>query len=109
MPTTLTTAVTAASLLPIRAKTKHPRRDALGLGPASLTVGAKSLTIGESTHAATFAVAGYPAEVGNGWLEPLLSMPARIDVALHIEPVPAPIAADRLRKQRARIESGRRA
>nr|WP_323747139.1 ATP-binding protein [Catenulispora pinisilvae] len=68
----------------------------------------RTLVIGEGTHAATFAVAGYPAEVGNGWLEPLLSYPARIDVALHVEPVPAPVAADRLRKQRARIESGRR-
>jgi type IV secretory pathway VirB4 component len=104
----LTTMLAGASLLPVHLMRKH-RRDALGLGPSSLTVGAKSLTIGESTHAATFAVAGYPAEVGNGWLEPLLSMEVRIDVALHIEPVPGPVAADRLRKQRARIESGRRA
>ena len=97
----------AASFLPIGVKPKH-RRDVLGLGPSSLTVGAKALGIGESTHAATFAVAGYPAEVDNGWLEPILSYPARIDVAMHIEPVAAPVAADRLRKQRARIESGRR-
>jgi len=61
-----------------------------------------------ATHAATFAVADYPAEVGNGWLEPLLSYPARIDVAIHVEPVPSTIAADRLRKQRTRIESTRR-
>lgn len=101
-------AASAAAVLPLRAKPRPHRRDALGLGPSSLTVAAKTLAIGESTHAATFAVAGYPAEVGNGWLEPLLSHPARIDVAIHIEPVPAPVAADRLRKQRARIESGRR-
>ena len=103
-----TIAASIASLLPVRARPRARRRDALGLGPSSLTVGARTLAIGESTHAATFAVAGYPAEVGNGWLEPLLSHPARIDVAIHIEPVPAPVAADRLRKQRARIESGRR-
>jgi type IV secretory pathway VirB4 component len=71
-------------------------------------VGTKTLAIGEGTHAETFAVAGYPAEVGNGWLEPILSYPERIDVAIHIEPVPSTVAADRLRKQRARIESGRR-
>ena len=51
-------------------------------------------------YAATLAVTGYPAEVGAGWLEPLLSWPGRVDVALHIEPVPPPVAADRLRKQR---------
>jgi len=94
------------TLLPLRSKAR--RRDALGLGPSSLTVGSRTLEIGESTHAASFAVAGYPAEVGNGWLEPILSYPARIDVAIHIQPVAAPVAADRLRKQRARIESGRR-
>ena len=100
-------AASAASLLPIAVKPRTRRRDTLGLGPSSLNVRPKTLVIGASTHAATFAVAGYPAEVGNGWLEPILSYPTRIDVALHIEPVPAPVAADRLRKQRARIESGR--
>ena len=106
LSTTLATA--AVSMLPLGTKTRGRRRDALDLGPSSLSVGTKSLAIGESTYAATFAVAGYPAEVGNGWLEPILSYPARIDVAIHIEPIPAPVAADRLRKQRARIESGRR-
>jgi len=38
-----------------------------------------------------------------------LSWPGRLDLALHIEPLPAPIAASRLRKQRARLESSRRA
>ncbi len=58
---------------------------------------------------ATLAVTGYPAEVGAAWLEPLLSWPGRLDLALHIEPLPAPIAAARLRTQRARLESSRRA
>src|SRR5258707_9446760 len=106
MRTLTAVAASAASLLPVGAKPRTRRRDALGLGPSSLTVGSKTLAIGDCTHATTFAVAGYPAEVGNGWLEPLLSYPARIDVAIHVEPVPAPVAADRLRKQRARIESG---
>ncbi|MEY9859788.1 type IV secretory pathway VirB4 component [Catenulispora sp. GAS73] len=107
---TLTSALsaTATSLFPLGTKKKDRHRDVLRLGPSSLTVGTKTLAIGESTHAATFAVAGYPAEVGNGWLEPLLSYPARIDIAIHVKPIPAPIAVDRLRKQRARIESGRR-
>jgi type IV secretory pathway VirB4 component len=79
----------------------------LGLGPSSLEVGTHTLKVSD-TFAATLAVADYPAEVAAGWLEPLLSFPARISVAVHIEPVPTPIAADRLRKQRARLESGRR-
>jgi hypothetical protein len=40
-------------------------------------------------YAATFAVTGYPAEVGPAWLEPLLSCPGRVGVAVHIDPVPA--------------------
>ena len=106
----LTTALAAAttSVLPLGTRPRRRRRDVLGLGPSSLGVGTRTLAIGERMFAATFAVAGYPAEVGNGWLEPLLSYPARIDVAIHVEPIPAPVAADRLRKQRARIESGRR-
>ena len=43
-----------------------------------------------------------------GWLEPLLSYPGRLDVTLHIEPIPTQVAAARLRRQRARLESGRR-
>lgn len=108
MRTLTTLAATVSSVLPLGIKQRDRRQDALRLGPSSLMIGTKSLAIGETTHAASFAVAGYPAEVGNGWLEPLLSYPARLDIAIHVEPVPAPVAADRLRKQRARIESGRR-
>jgi hypothetical protein len=46
--------------------------------------------------------------VGLGWLEPLLTYPGRLDVAVHLEPVTPAVAADRLRKQRARLESTRR-
>lgn len=56
-------------------------------------------------HAASFVVVGYPAEVGNGWLEPLLAYPGRLDISLHIEPVPAKTAADRLKRQMARFEA----
>jgi type IV secretory pathway VirB4 component len=77
-------------------------------GPPSVEVAARHLRIGDD-YAATLAVTGYPAEVAPGWLEPLLSYPGRLDVALHIDPVPAAVAAGRLRRQRARLESGRRA
>ena len=77
-------------------------------GPPDVEVAARHLRIGDD-YAATLAVTGYPAEVAPGWLEPLLSYPGRLDVALHIDPVPPAAAADRLRRQRARLESGRRA
>lgn len=78
-----------------------PAPDAVEIGPRSLTVGAGVCR--------SFAVVGYPAEVGPGWLEPLLAHPGRLDVAVHVDPVPAQLAADRLRRQLARLESGRRA
>jgi len=52
---------------------------------------------------------GYPREVGAGWLEPLLTYPGRLDVSLHVEPVPPLVAAQRLRRQLARLESASRA
>jgi hypothetical protein len=57
---------------------------------------------------AVFAVSGYPAEAGTAWLDPLLSYPGRLDVSVHIEPVDSTSAATRLRRQLARLESGRR-
>ncbi|MBL1102825.1 VirB4 family type IV secretion system protein, partial [Streptomyces coffeae] len=51
---------------------------------------------------------GYPADVTPGWLAPLLNFPGHLDIALHIEPVPNPVAAAGLKKQRARLESSRR-
>ena len=77
-------------------------------GPDAIQVAARHAVIG-GWHAATLIVTGYPAEVGPGWLEPLTSYPGRLDVSLHIEPVPAPVAAAQLKRQRARLESGRRA
>jgi hypothetical protein len=78
--------------------------DTGGVGPAAVEVGARWLRVGDD-HVATLAVTGYPGEVGPGWLEPLLTWPGRLDVAVHIEPVPAVAAAERLRRQRARLES----
>ncbi|MDH6120264.1 type IV secretory pathway VirB4 component [Kitasatospora sp. GAS204A] len=79
----------------------------VGLGPDSVQIEARVLAVGDLL-ATTLLVTGYPAEVGPGWLEPLLTYPGRLDVSLHIDPVPAGIAADRLRKQRARLEATRR-
>jgi hypothetical protein len=76
-------------------------------GPAAVEVTARHIRAGDD-WAATLAVTGYPAEVSPGWLEPLLSYPGRLDVTLHIEPIPTQVAAARLRRQRARLESGRR-
>src|SRR3989440_8410947 len=76
-------------------------------GPDAVEVGGRSVRVGQE-HAATLVVTGYPAEVGAGWLEPILAYPGRVDVVLHIEPVPPQVAAERLRKQRGRLESSRR-
>lgn len=56
----------------------------------------------------TLAVTGYPREVASGWLEPLVTYPGTVDVAVHVEPVPPLVAAERLRRQLARLESTRR-
>ncbi len=75
---------------------------------ASVEVTPRHVRVGDG-YAATLIVTGYPAEVGPAWLEPLLSWPGRLDLALHIDPIPNPVAAARLRAQRARLESTRRA
>ncbi|KPI04480.1 hypothetical protein OK074_4614 [Actinobacteria bacterium OK074] len=76
-------------------------------GPEAVEVHARALAVGAHL-ATTLVVTGYPAEVTPGWLAPLLSFPGHLDIALHIEPVPNPVAAAGLKKQRARLESGRR-
>jgi type IV secretory pathway VirB4 component len=81
---------------------------ASAVAPASVELTPRYLRVGDG-YAATLVVTGYPAEVGRAWLEPLLSWPGRLDLALHIEPLPTATAAARLRTQRARFESSRRA
>ncbi|HEX4813920.1 MAG TPA: ATP-binding protein, partial [Nonomuraea sp.] len=75
--------------------------------PGALEIGARTLTFPGGVTA-SFAVVGYPREVGAGWLEPLLTYPGRLDVSLHIEPIPQAVAAMRLRRQLARLESASR-
>ncbi|MGW1913238.1 VirB4 family type IV secretion system protein [Streptomyces sp. NPDC002076] len=88
-----------------------PRVDSAHLldvaGPEAIEVHARALAIGAHV-ATTLVVTGYPAEVTPGWLTPLLNFPGHLDIALHIEPVPNAVAAAGLKKQRARLESGRR-
>lgn len=72
--------------------------------PESLTIGARHLQVG-SDFIATIAVTGYPREVTPGWLAPLAAFGGRVDIALHIEPIDPRLAAARLRRQLARLES----
>src|SRR6266568_2584312 len=107
-------------LLPLRSKKKPPTiagdraSDAAGaaalaavIGPGAVEVGPRYVRVGDG-YATTLVVTGYPTEVGPAWLEPLLAWPGRLDVTLHIEPIPTADAANRLRRQRARLESSRR-
>lgn len=86
------------------ASSTEPR---LLIGPDAVQVRASSLDAGDRCFR-TFAVTGYPRDVSLGWLDPLLSAEGSFGVSLHIEPMAAPVAAERLRKQRARLESTRR-
>ncbi|MEV4481841.1 VirB4 family type IV secretion system protein [Micromonospora coxensis] len=98
-------------LFPLSRPTDPDRRAgrlAAAVAPASVEVTPRCVRVGDG-YAATLVVTGYPAEVGPAWLEPLLSWPGRLDLTLHIDPLPAPVAAARLRNQRARFESSRRA
>jgi type IV secretory pathway VirB4 component len=75
--------------------------------PDAVEVEPKRLRVGEGWRS-TVAVTGYPREARLGWLEPLVAHPGAVDVSMHVEPIPAPVAADRLRRQLARLESSRR-
>lgn len=73
-------------------------------GPEAVTVQPRNLRMG-GHWVRTLAVTGYPREVGPGWLQPLLAFPAAVDTAIHLDPIPPALAADRLRRQIARLES----
>lgn len=75
--------------------------------PDEIHVGARYLTA-DGAHVAVLAVTGYPRDAYPGWLDPLIGYPGRVDVSLHIEPVDPHTAATRLRRNLARLESGRR-
>jgi type IV secretory pathway VirB4 component len=75
--------------------------------PSAVEVERDYLRTGDIWHR-TLAVIGYPREVNQGWLAPLLHAAGELDLTLHIGPIPPALAADRLRRQRARLESSRR-
>jgi hypothetical protein len=75
--------------------------------PDTVSIGARHLEVG-SDWIASFTVVGFPREVHAGWLQPLLTYPARFDVTVHVEPIDPVTAASRLKKQLAKLESGRR-
>src|SRR5438132_12574195 len=77
------------------------------LGPPALELERGAARVGAG-WTRTLAVVGYPREGTRGGLEPLLSAAGELDLALHVEPLAPALAADRLRRQRARLESTRR-
>ncbi|MEU4818333.1 DUF87 domain-containing protein [Micromonospora aurantiaca] len=90
---------------------KTPKKSVRGVegmpSPAALSLTPSHVRVGDG-YAATYVVCGYPAEVGPAWLDPLLSYPGRVDVAVHLDPVVPQLAAPMLKRQRARLESSRR-
>ncbi|MEC3979903.1 VirB4 family type IV secretion system protein [Amycolatopsis sp. H20-H5] len=93
-----------------RTHPRTPRSGSASAGaftPDALSVGTRHLEVGNE-WVASFGVTGYPQEVYPGWLAPLLTYPARLDVSVHIQPVDPATAASGLKKQRARLESSRR-
>lgn len=89
-------------------KTKAKRRsNSSSFTPDALSIHSRALEVG-GEWVASFAVVGYPREVHPGWLQPLLTYPGRVDISLHIDPVDPVTAADRLKKQLSKLESGRR-
>jgi hypothetical protein len=76
-------------------------------GPDALEIGPRTLRAGGVLHQ-TLAVTGYPREIGPGWLQPLLDHPGPVDLAVYVEPLATVVAAERLRRQLARLESSQR-
>lgn len=75
--------------------------------PDAISIRPRALEVGDE-WVASFAITGYPREVHPGWLQPLLTYPGRVDMSLHIEPIDPVTAANRLKKQLSKLESGRR-
>ncbi|MCD0444297.1 DUF87 domain-containing protein [Glycomyces sp. A-F 0318] len=77
------------------------------LWPDTATFELRRFRSGDS-WAAVLLVVGYPATLPWGWAGHLAAPGARIDVTLHLDGVPAPVAAMQLQRRRARLESQRR-
>jgi type IV secretory pathway VirB4 component len=98
----------------VRLRTPRPRTritsqlpTAEAFTPDAISIDARYLHVG-SEWVCSFAITGFPREVHPGWLQPLLTYPGRLDIALHVEPIDPATAASRLTKQLAKLESGRR-
>lgn len=76
------------------------------LWPDAAVIEARRMACGDG-HAAVLVLTGYPARLQLGWLEILVGQNARVAVALHLDGVPAEVAAARLHRRRARLESAR--
>jgi type IV secretory pathway VirB4 component len=90
-----------------RLRRAQPRPPAGLPMPDAVDVETRRLRVGDGWRS-THAVVGYPREVRLGWAEPLVGHSGAADVALHVEPIPARAASERLRRQMARLESSRR-
>lgn len=89
-------------------RTSRPEAPPAGLiGPDAVEVSMRRVKVGE-TWCETSAMTRWPRAVRHGWLQPLLSYPGAVDVALCVEPYPSELAMNRLRRQLARLESTRR-
>jgi len=96
-----------SAVWPRRRRTAPEAATILPGSPDAVEVDGRFVRVGDG-YTATLVVTGYPAEVGPGWAEPILSYPGLVDACFHIEPVPPAVASQRLRKQRGRFESSRR-
>lgn len=90
-----------------RARTTSELPTASAFTPDAVSIDTRHLRVG-TEWVSSFAIIGFPREVHPGWLQPLLTYPGRLDIALHVEPIDPATAASRLTKQLAKLESDRR-
>jgi hypothetical protein len=91
-----------------RGRRPDNRGDVAPFAPDAVNVGVHHVQLGPTEWVATLVVTGYPRDVHAGWLAPFTQHPGRVDVCLHVIPIDPATAASRLRRQLARLESGRR-
>lgn len=77
------------------------------LWPDTAVFEMRRVRIGDS-WAAVLLVTGYPATLPWGWAAHLAVPGSRVSLALHLDGVPAPVAAMQLQRRRSRFESQRR-
>lgn len=76
------------------------------LWPDTAVVELRRMRAGDG-WAAVLVLVGYPASLPLGWIETLTGAHTRIEAAIHIGPIASSVAAARLHKRRARLESSR--